>query len=97
MLTHSGGDFARLSPVESKACGSRVINNFIHNDSFGTHSQQQLSEHGLLLAAGAVEQYAVLRKQLDALWTDYNASSYPQELLRPAGVGQISDLQMLRR
>lgn len=93
MLTHSAGDFARLSPVESKACGSGVINNFIHNDSFGTHSQQQLSEHGLLLAAGAVEQYAVLRELLDALWTDYNASSHPQELLRPAGVCHISDLQ----
>jgi len=66
--THGWGDTAGLSPEESKACGAWVIYNFIHDDAFGTHSQDQLSKHRLLLTGGAVTQFPVLRKLLNALW-----------------------------
>lgn len=83
--THGWGDTAGLSPGESKACGAGVIYNFIHNDAFGTHSQDQLSKHRLLLTGHSVKQFPVLWKLLSALWG--SRAVLPSQLDRLCNVG----------
>lgn len=58
--SYPGGDGVCFPPQEASGDGPDLVLDLIHNDSFGTDSQNQLPHHGLLLAAHAVEHHPVL-------------------------------------
>lgn len=58
---YPGGYGVRFPPQEASGDSPDLVLYLIHNDTFGTDSQNQLSHHRSFLPAHAVEHHPVLR------------------------------------